>query len=853
MIFTFLIINVEQKINKDNLKFSDVRLEFSSTIRFFWHLFQTSFYAALTIACVAFVFSGIEWLMWVGIFLALFLADRLFTGNKPFHEITELSTKLVEGVNVAHFLTAKTFNAVEKAFDKTLVVGGNFYLNMLKNLVKDEGIRGALWRMEISPEEFEQKIDEEIEKAGEKVIYSRKDLLERVESLTKTAFMHAYLSNVSSVGFADIFGVLGDSKDESVKNIFNLFSIEPEDLSKALIFTRFRIQKIFSRFWPAILPFSLGGFAHRPRQIRHRYMNRSWTAKPTPTLDKYGVDFTDLAREGVIGFLIGHEKEYEQMISILARTTRPNALLVGEVGSGKEVLAQRLAFNIIKDNVPEALFDKRVVSLQIIDLVSGVDIAEISGRVKKVVDEIMATNNVILFIPDIHNLMKTSGENYMSAADIILPVLKSNTFQAIGSTYPKEFKQNLESKGDFMSAFEVVRTEELSEDEAVKLLTYESIILEKEYNVIVSFKAIKQSVTLAHKYFRQVLLPASAENLLKEAMAIVTQRQEKVLKEDHVILVAEKKTDVPIHKAGKEEVEKLLNLEQIIHKDLIDQEEAVKSVAEALREYRSGLSRTNGPIAAFLFVGPTGVGKTELAKILAKTQFGSENAMIRFDMSEYQEKESIFRFIGSPDGKMSGSLTEGVIQKPYSLILLDEFEKANSDVLNIFLQVFDDGRLTDNLGRVIDFRNTIIIATSNANSNYIKEQLEEGKVIAEFKDDFKKKLTSVFKPELLNRFSDVVMFKNLSEQDTLQIAKLQLKKLADTLQDSQKVVLKFSDEVVNYITEIGYDPIFGARPLRQVISDKIKSILAEKILKGEIKKGGEIKVEMENGKVVFKG
>lgn len=840
---------MDQKINSEILKFSDARLGFSSTARFFWHLFQTSFYAGLTAICIAFIFSGIEWLMWVGIFFALFLADRLFTVNKPLHEITELSAKSIEGVNVSDFLKPTAFNAIEKSFDKALVVGGNFYLYLLKILIKDEGIRGALWRMEISPEEFEQKVDEEISKMKETTIYSKDDLSEKVEDLAKEAFIRAYSNNVVYVDVADIFGVVSEIKDEEIKKIFNLFSIDPGDLDKSLIFTRFRTKKFFSRFWPAILPFSLGGFAHKPRQLRHRYMNRSWTAKPTPTLDKFGIDFTDLAREGVIGFLIGHEKEYEQMISILSRPSRPNALLVGEVGSGKEALAQRLAFNIIKDNVPDSLFDKRVVSLQISDLVSGVDLQEISKRVKKVVDEIAATNNVILFISDIHNLMKTSGENFMSAADIILPILKSNTFQAIGSTYPKEFKQNLEPRSDFMSAFEVVRTEELSEDEAVKLLTYESIILEKEYGVIVSFKAIKQAVTLAHKYFRQVLLPSSAENLLKEALAIATQSQEKVLKEDFVISVAEKKVDVPIHKATKDEAEKLLNLEEIIHRDLIDQEEAVKAVSGSLREYRSGLSRSNGPIASFLFVGPTGVGKTELAKILAKTQFGFENAMIRFDMSEYQDKQSISRFIGSPDGKISGSLTESVIQKPYSLILLDEFEKANPDLLNIFLAVFDDGRLTDNFGRVVDFRNTIIIATSNANSEYIKEQLESGKSIAEFKDDFKKKLTGVFRPELLNRFSDVVMFKNLSEEDTLKITKLQLKKLADILEDSQKVVLEFSDEVTNYIAEIGYDPVFGARPLRQVISEKIKSVLAEKILKGEISKGEKIRVDMIKGKI----
>ena len=838
---------MEQKINLDKLRFSDPRLEFSNIYRFFWHLIQNSFYIIATIACAALILSDVVWLRWASVLIALFLIDRLYTINKALHSISELNNGALEGINAAQYVAPKAFNIVEKSFDKTIAVGGDFYLHILKKIIKDKGVRGALWRLEVSPEEFEQKLDDEMEKTKGKPAGTKKELLEAAETLMKNAFAGAYSSRGAYVEIENILPALGLSNDESIKKLFNLFSIDWDDLKKALIFARFRVKS----FWPFRLPESLGGFARQKHQIRHRYMNRSWTAKPTPTLDKFSIDFTDLAREGEIGFLIGHEKEYEQMTAILGRTARPNVLLVGEAGSGKEALVQRLARSIIKDKVSGSLFDKRVVSLQISNLVSGADQQEISKRVSKVVEEIMAANNVILFIPDIHNLAKTSGENYMNAADIILPALKSDVFQVIGGTYPKEFKQNIEPKSDLAGAFEVIRTEELSEDEAIELLTYESVILERRYNVIVSFPAIKQAVVLAHKYFRQTLLPSSAENILKEALAVATQKRDKVLKEDHIIDVCERKVDVPIHKATKEEAQKLLNLEDVIHKDLIGQNEAVKDVAEALREYRSGLARTNGPIAAFLFVGPTGVGKTELAKIVAKTQFGSEGAMMRFDMSEYQDKQSTFRFIGSPDGKMSGSLTEGVIQKPYSLILLDEFEKANSDVLNLFLQVFDDGRLTDNLGRVIDFKNTIIIATSNANSDYIKEQLEAGKKISEFKDDFKKKLTSIFKPELLNRFSNVVMFKNLSQNDILQIAKLQLEKLADTVRETQKTELEFSDGAVKYIAKIGYDPGFGARPLRAAISDKIKSVLASKILKGEVEKGGKISVDAEGEEITF--
>ncbi|MEK9168339.1 MAG: AAA family ATPase, partial [Patescibacteria group bacterium] len=372
---------------------------------------------------------------------------------------------------------------------------------------------------------------------------------------------------------------------------------------------------------------------------------------------------------------------------------------------------------------------------------------------------------------------------------------------------------------------------EISEAEAIKLLTYDSIILESQYKITVSFGAIKQAVSLAHKYFRQKLLPSSAEDLLKEALADATQKGDKVLQADDIIAIAERKINIPIHRAGKEEAEKLLNLENIIHERLIDQEEAVKAVSRALREYRSGLSRKGGPIAVFLFVGPTGVGKTELSKILTKIQFGSENMMLRFDMSEYQDKQSIFRFIGSPDGKMAGNLTEAVIQKPYCLILLDEFEKAHPDILNLFLQVFDDGRLTDNFGRTVDFTNTIIIATSNAHSEFIKTHIEAHTPMETIAEELKKKLTDYFKPELLNRFSGVIAFKTLSRENIEAIAGLHLKDLAQSLEETNGISLDFDEAVVKKIAELGYDPVFGARPLRGVISEKLRSVLAEKILR----------------------
>ena len=482
---------------------------------------------------------------------------------------------------------------------------------------------------------------------------------------------------------------------------------------------------------------------------------------------------------------------------------------------------------------------------------AGAEEGELQKRLKRIIAEITVAGNVILYIPDIHQLTKTSGQLRLSAAEVLLPAIKSSAFSAIGSTYPRDFKQYIEPDSDFLSAFEPIHVQEISEAEAIKFLVYISIILEKQFKTFISFGAIKEAVSLAHKYFHQQLLPSSASDLLKESLADASEKGQKILTAEDIIKTAERKINIPIHRASKEEAEKLLNLEDLIHQKLIDQDEAVKGVARALREYRSGLTRKGGPIAAFLFVGPTGVGKTELSKILAKIQFGSSEMMARFDMSEYQDKQSIFRLIGFPDGSVSGSLTDAIMAKPYSLILLDEFEKAHPDVLNIFLQVFDDGRLTDNLGRTVDFQNTIIIATSNAHSEFIKSEIEAGREMGQISEELKKKLIDYFKPELLNRFSDIMVFKNLSRSDLEAITWLLVADLGSQLREAQGIDIIFEDSAVRKLAELGYDPVFGARPLRKVISDKIKAVLAERILKNEIGRGGSVKIIYEGDEFRF--
>lgn len=833
-----------QAAKEIDVYFKEPRLAMTVAGRFLVRVSTYLGFGLIVALTVTFLLSDITTLRWLAVFLVFFLVDRIYH-----HGNAERSLKDIRpgsAVNARDYFRPATWAIIESALDRSLIGRGDFCLHVFKALLAKSEVRTALLKLEIKPEEVEQKLDDYIgESAVQKV--SREDVRKAAEELALAAFWQAIKSDSRFINPYHLIGAFSSIKNVYLSRLFSIFAIQPRDLEYAVIFSRFHSRFYFLRRFPK----SLGGFAHRPRKIRHRVMNRAWTARPTPTLDQFSVDFTDLARLEQIGFLVGHENEFDRLLNVLARPSKPNALLIGEPGSGKETIVTHLAYRIIKDDVPPPLFDKRLVALRIGSLVAGAPPGTLQGRVQRIIDEIVAAGNIILYIPDIHNLVKTSGEGYVSAADQFLAIVNNDAFPVIGSTYPREFRQIIEPRSDFANAFETIRVSEISEEDAMRIIAYDSLLFERQHGIVITFGAVREAVKLAHKYFRDKLLPASAEDLLKEALADVLEKQEKVLNTEAIIRTAEKKVNVPIHGATAEEAEKLLNLEQFIHERLIDQEEAVKAVSRALREYRSGLSRQGGPIAAFLFVGPTGVGKTELSKILARIQFGSEEAMLRFDMSEYQDKQSIFRFIGSPDGNVPGALTDAIRQKPYSLVLLDEFEKAHPDILNLFLQVFDDGRLTDNLGRTVSFQNTIIIATSNAHSAFIKEQIEAGRSINDIAADLQKKLSDYFRPELINRFSKIIVFKNLSPQDIEDITRLQLRILAATLREAQGIEAEFEEGVIKKVAELGFNPVFGARPLRGVISDKLKSVLAEKILRGEITKGARIKIGWRNGEFVF--
>lgn len=800
-------------------------------------------YIALFIISALLIFSDSWQSRCLGFLILIFVVDRLVRRNKSWQKFdSSFRQKALHGenFNLVDF-TGKLFDAtILEAGKKTLSLGGSFYLRVLDRLLEVSDFKRVFSKMDIKPSEFHFALQRELEKS---IVAEKKyDMAQILALAQKIVFESMPFLSSSELEAKDIFLACFFSSDEHLKILMNQFKFTPEDVQAAVVFSEFKKDFLQLRS----IPMTLSSFVSRRPIVGHRIMNRAWTARPTPNLDLISVDLTDLARGEEIGFMIGHEKEGSQLANILSRPSgKNNLILIGEPGSGKETIVMHLAYKMAVDDVPAELFDKRLVMLSVSQLAAGGSPEEVLNRTKKIVEEILIARNIILYIPDFDNLTRTSGTQYLSAADAILPNMSRGDFQVIASVTPQDFKKEIESRRDLAATFEAVTIEEISEEEAIQLLSYVSLVLENQYDTNISFRAIKRAVKISKRYFRDKLLPSSAEDLLKEALAYVRNLGDKDLNEEDVVAVAQMKMNVPLSEAGDKEAEQLLQLEDLIHKKLIDQEEAVQAVSRSLREYRAGLSRKGGPIASFLFAGPTGVGKTELSKILAEIQFGSQSSMIRFDMSEYQEKQSISRFIGSSDGSISGAITEAVRQKPYSLILLDEFEKAHPDLLNMFLGVFDDGRLTDSVGRTIDFTSTIIIATSNAHSELIKTRLEEGMPVNDISIELKKQLTDYFRPELINRFSAVIAFKPLSVDDIRKITILMLNSLSKDLLQEQGIILKFDESAIAQLLKIGYSPIFGARPMRNAISDNAKSVLANKILKKEIGRGDTVVIKFD--------
>ncbi len=780
-------------------------------------------------------------------YISLFvLVDIYMSRNKADKRVTlsDLNKKVID---VDVFVRKDVEKLVLKTYYEAIEYKRDFRLLLFKYLINESIVFRSLVKMDVKPKEVIATINKEL---GIRVDNDEKELKEYIKELIARAFSETLEIRNNQITKSALFLALIDDQKGGMMNVVTTkYDINHDDISNALILLGMPVPSVDH------LTAGVGDFFRLRMKYGYKFkVDRAFMSRPTRYLDKVSIDLTALAQKMKIGFLIGHDREFDQMMNILLRPGLNNIMLIGEPGSGKETMVMYLAMKIVYDEVPKSLFDKRLIMLNIGEITQGAEnVGELQSRLSKIVKEVIEAGNIILYIPNIYNLKQTNIENTgINAADFLKQIFQSSLVPIIGSTTALEFHTIIEKDAEFCNIFEKVKMEEITENEAVKILSYEALALERQSGVVITYKSIKRAVNLAKKYITDKLLPSSASDLLKEAISYVKANRRNVICEDDIILLVENKTNIPVSKVTKNESANLLDLENIIHRKLIDQEEAVKAVANAIREYRAWLSKSKGPIATFLFVGPTGVGKTELSKILANTYFGSEEKMIRFDMSEFQDEQSISRFIGSSDGKITGLLTEAVKNNPFSLILLDEFEKANSKILNLFLAVFDEGRLTDVTGRLINFNNTIIICTSNALSEYIKEELDKGTSYATLSDNVKNKLTNVYRPELLNRFSKVLIFKPLLKEHIFEIAKLHFQKLKNLLLKEQGIYLDISEDALVRLAEVGFDPVFGARPLEGAIRDNIKSKLSEVILKSELGKNMKVLVDMENNDFILK-
>src|SRR6056297_3545446 len=645
----------------------------------------------------------------------------------------------------------------------------------------------------------------------------------------------------------------------------------------------------------------------------------------TPELDKYSRDLTEMASEDKRDPVIGREKEIERVIQVLSRRTKNNPVLIGEPGVGKTAIVEGLAKSIVDENVPEILIDKRVVSLDLSSLVAGSKYrGEFEQRLKALMSEIVENGDVILFIDEMHTLVGAgAAEGAIDAANILKPALARGELQAIGATTLDEYRKYIEKDAALERRFQSVLVEENSTEEAVDILKGLRDPYEAHHKVKITDQAIEDAVVLSHRYISDRFLPDKAIDLIDEAASKVrlsnstrppefkelSQKLEEAEKEkeaavknqefekaarmrdkeksikkeleelknswedekgkaeavvttEDIAEIVSSWTGIPVTKLEEAETERLLRLEDELHKRVIGQDEAIKAVSEAVRRARAGLKDPKRPIGSFIFLGPTGVGKTELAKTLAETMFNDEDAMIRVDMSEYMEKHSVSRLVGSPPGYVGheegGQLTEPVRRRPYSVILFDEIEKAHPYVFNVLLQILEDGVLTDTHGRKVDFKNTIVIMTSNVGADFIEKQSQlgfktendEAASYENMKDNVMTQLRKTFRPEFLNRLDEIIVFHSLNKEHIKKIVDLMLEDLRDRLKEKD-IELKMTEAAKSKLAEDGYDSEFGARPLRRTIQRQIENPLSIKILDKEFEEKNKITVDVKENEFDF--
>ena len=795
-------------------------------------------------------------------------------------------------------------NAVESAeyLGHTYIGSEHMFLGLLS--VEGGVAQTVLSAKGVTAQDYENVLKSEIG-IGTPTVLSPNDFTPRSKRIIETAVSLAKSAGSSYAGTEHLLAAIIKDDGSYAVNILGRLGVSPADIAEEI--TRSMVDL---------------------SQQNQKNTAKQKKKTETPTLDQFGRDLTAIAGQGKIDPVIGRQKEIERVIQILSRRTKNNPCLIGEPGVGKTAIAEGLALKIASGEVPELLRDKRIVALDLTGMVAGTKYrGDFEERIKAAIDEVAKDGSVILFIDEVHTLIGAgSAEGAVDAANILKPALARGEMQVIGATTLEEYRKNIEKDSALERRFQPVVVGEPTPEEAVEILKGLRDKYEAHHKVKITDEAIEAAVKMSARYIGDRFLPDKAIDLVDEAASKVrlraytppdeireleerikrisaektnavnnqdferaatlrdeekeAQRELSDLKEnwkkqntetngevtpDEIAAIVSEWTHIPVVQLTEEESQRLLNMEEELHRRIVGQDKAVSAVSKAIRRGRVGLKDPNRPTGSFIFLGPTGVGKTELCKTLAASLFGDENAMIRMDMSEYMEKHTVSRLVGSPPGYVGydegGQLTEKVRRKPYSVVLFDEIEKAHPDVFNMLLQILDDGVLTDSQGRKVDFKNCIIIMTSNVGAKLISNTnasslgfsgSDNGGAMsnAEINKAVMGELKKCFRPEFLNRVDDIIVFEQLKKDDIKEIARRMLSTLSKRL-DGMNITLSFDDSAIEHIADAGFDPVYGARPLRRAIQSEIEDKLSEEMLDGSVTAGNSYMCRYEEGKFTF--
>jgi len=815
-------------------------------------------------------------------------------GGKMQDKFTDNAVSAIEAANSAAISLSQNYVGSEHLLIGLLSVDG-----VAKRVLEENGV---------SYDRFMELVNKLLT-PGNVAVGSTEAMTPRAKRIISLAATEAYRLNSGKIGTEHILIAMLKEGDSIAVKLLNTIGVN--------------LQKVYIDILTA-----LGLDISQARNDYANFRNSGNNNKSkTPTLDQYSRNLTEYAREGKLDPVIGREAEIQRVIQILSRRTKNNPCIIGEPGVGKTAIAEGLAQRIVEERVPDVIRGKRVVTLDMSGMVAGSKYrGEFEERIKRVIDEVIKSGNVLLFIDEMHTIIGAGGaEGSLDASNILKPSLARGELQVIGATTREEYRKRIEKDAALERRFQPVVIEEPSEEESILILKGLREKYEDHHKVRITDEALEAAVKLSARYINDRYLPDKAVDLMDEAaskarllvfdskpqsmelekkiseleaekenaikneaydkasnlkkeqnklrqklselrLSEEQKKQQKVLVVDYdeIAGVVADWTKIPVNKLKQAETDRLIKLEAVLHERVIGQDEAVVAVSKAIRRGRVGFNVADRPIGSFLFLGPTGVGKTELSKALAEAMFGSENSMIRVDMSEYMEKHSVSKMIGSPPGYVGheegGQLSEKVRQNPYSVILFDEIEKAHPDVFNILLQVLDDGRITDSQGRMVSFKNTIIIMTSNAGAQRIITPKKLGFKAEEnkeadyklMKDGVMEEVKRIFKPEFLNRIDETIVFHTLSENELKKIVKIMLKGLATRAKEQMGLKLKFTETVVKHLANIDKEANYGARPLARKIKTEVEDLLATEVLLGHIKEGNEIKIGCKDGKIDVK-